>query len=117
MRDLTSINESEAQLTSLGARTLRAAGGALFLVDLYIIGAIKRSLGVSAGFRLLVESENFQCAAALLRLNLDTAMRLYALHLVADVDDHIRALMGGAKLGTLRAKDGRSFAMPIWLRG
>ena len=107
LRDLSNILEGESRLITLGDQTLRAGGGALFLVDLYIIGAIKRSLGVSAGFRLLVDADNFQCAAALLRMNLDTAMRLYALHLVADVDAHIRAVMNGQKLSTLSDVDGK----------
>ena len=38
------------------------------------------------GFRDLIEARNFPCAAAILRLQIDTAMRINALSLVDDPD-------------------------------
>jgi hypothetical protein len=53
-------------------------GGPIYVMDFTLIAAGKRTLSLSAGFRSHMKDRNFTCAAALLRMQLDTALRLFA---------------------------------------
>jgi hypothetical protein len=104
---LEAQEQNDHVLLQLGHDTLTSGGNSLFAVDLLIIGAVKRTVSVSAGFRALVAGSNFLCSAALLRMNLETAARLFALWLVEDTDAHARAILAGTPLGQLKAADGK----------
>lgn len=60
------------------------AGAPIMMVDLTLLAAAKRTLALSSGFRLHMRQHNFTCAAALMRMQLDTALRLYAGSLMAE---------------------------------
>ena len=62
-----------------GMQLIIAAGGKkLFPLDFLVWAAANRSLGLIAAFRHLLESKTYLTAAALVRLELDTALRLMA---------------------------------------
>lgn len=75
--------------------------------DLYLLGVARRTLAQSQAFRNCVEDRNGLVAAALLRLQLDTGLRLYALYWVADPEDFARRVFGGEQVDRLKAADGR----------
>ena len=60
----------------------KADDGAFFPVDMVAMGAVKRSASQSYGLRLFIEGWNLLCARALLRMQIDTALRFSALWLV-----------------------------------
>jgi hypothetical protein len=74
--------------------------------DFFVIGALKRTLAQSQGFRDLIASKNFPCAAAILRMQIDTAMRVNALLLVEDRDASCKAVLDGKKFNTLKDSAG-----------
>jgi hypothetical protein len=78
-----------------------------FLVDLVFIGALQRSTALIDGFSTLVEQRNALAAAPLLRLQLDSAMRLNALWLVENPDAVATALLEDKPLRHIKAADGR----------
>ena len=109
-----SLRESLARLDALeeahlqlGAAMLAAYGGALYGMDLLAVGALNRSKAHIAGFRMLVNSRNLICAGALLRLQLDTAMRFYAAFLVEKPHDFALAVLGGGRVRDVRDRDGQ----------
>jgi hypothetical protein len=53
----------------------------------YLFGIARRALAQSAAFRQMVLSKNSIVASSILRLQLDTVLRLYALFWVADPED------------------------------
>jgi hypothetical protein len=96
------IIRKSAALVKLGASTTSA--------DFFVIGALRRVLAQARGFRDLIAGKNFPCAAAILRMQLDTAMRINALFLVEDVNGCCMAVLDGARFNTLKAADGKKLS-------
>lgn len=75
-------------------------------VEFFILGAVKRTSSLAVGFCAMVETKNTLCAAALLRLQIDTAMRVHGLSLVADASAAGEELMNGQSFDKLVSRDG-----------
>jgi hypothetical protein len=75
--------------------------------DLVIFGALKRTLALSGGFRRHIRDRNFTCAAALLRLQLDTALRLFAGSLFDNPEEYADAVFRGQRVDRLKDKYGK----------
>ena len=73
---------------------VEADDGNVFFADLWINAAIKRSIQLVDGFVVMVRKRNVSCAGALLRLQIDTALRLFACFQVNTNDYVVRALKG-----------------------
>jgi hypothetical protein len=71
-----------------------------------LVGALRRTLALSKGFRDLIAARNFPCAAAILRMQLDTAMRVNALLLVKEPFKLCEALFDGKRFNTFNDKAG-----------
>lgn len=71
--------------------------GAVSLVDFFILGATQRTLSQSRGFRTLIESKNFPSATVLLRTQIDTAMRINGLTMLADPEASMQRLFKGER--------------------
>jgi len=104
---LAHLERHERAFLSLGKETMSAGGGALFTLDLYVMGAVKRSLAVSAGFRALVSHQNLLCAGALLRMQLETALRFFGVGLTTKPQEVALLLLGGAHLRKMKDRDGQ----------
>ncbi len=75
--------------------------------DMFMLGAVRRTLAQSKGFSQLISARNFPCAAAILRMQIDTAMRVFALYGMRERDSCCQALLGGQKFNTLMNADGQ----------
>lgn len=75
--------------------------------DLFMMGALKRTVAQSSGFRDLISTRNFPCAAAIPRLQIDTAMRVNALRLAESRDALCSALLAGQRFNTLKGSAGK----------
>lgn len=102
---LKRLEELEDELIRKGARSV-SSGANLSHADFFIFGALRRTLAQSRGFRDLIVSRNFPCAAAILRLQIDTAMRVNALSLIDDVDQACKAVLDGEQFNRLKDRDG-----------
>jgi hypothetical protein len=100
---LMSLEKSEVEMWQ---RMLRAYGGALYPLDLVALGALNRSAALCSGFRSLVEARNFICAASILRLQLDTALRFYAAFLVTEPHAFASAVLKGTPVRKLKDRTG-----------
>jgi hypothetical protein len=89
------------------ASSLIKSGDAFFVCDMFIFGAIRRTQAQISGFKMMIEAHNFPCAAALVRMQLDTAMRVHALTLVSDPDKFCTAALEGARLSAFKDKNGK----------
>lgn len=76
-------------------------------VDLALLGVLKRVLSVSRGFRVLVGDRNFLCSAALVRMQLDCALRFSGILLTDDPNDAAKRLIGGERIDRMRDRDGK----------
>lgn len=72
----------------------------------YLFGIARRALAQSAAFRQMVLSKNSIVASSILRLQLDTVLRLYALFWVADPEDFASKVFNGTAIDKLKAADG-----------
>lgn len=75
----------------------------IWQTDMFVMGALRRTLAQARGFREMLASKNFPCAAGILRMQLDTAMRVNALRLVDSREQFCSDLLGGKHFN--KAKD------------
>jgi hypothetical protein len=85
---------------------LEADGGAVFGNDLVSAGAIQRSLLLTQGFLAILRTQNYLCAGALLRMQVDTLLRLFAASLFPSGNEPLQAFLEDRPLNKLRAPDG-----------
>lgn len=102
---LARLDAFEAELVRKGAPLLGSVN-ALSHADFFVVGAARRTLAQARGFKQLIEARNFPCAAAILRMQIDTAMRINALFLVEDMSAACRSVLDGARFNTLRDRSG-----------
>lgn len=83
---------------------------AIYGVDLVVIAVVHRSISLIDGFARMVEDRNVLCANALLRLQLDNIIRLYACWLVDDPHSIALRLLEGKPLRKVKSRDGQALS-------
>jgi hypothetical protein len=107
---LRALKDTETRydvIQSLWLEMCQADEGAFFPVDMVAMGAVKRCASQSYGLRLFVEGWNLLCARALLRMQIDTALRFSALWLVNKPHDVAREILRGERLDKMKDRDGK----------
>ncbi|PIK71490.1 hypothetical protein CS379_19020, partial [Methylobacterium frigidaeris] len=74
--------------------------------DFFGIGVARRSMALSAGFRTLVEAKNGIAAVPLVRIHLDTVLRLYAAYFVKDHHQFCYDVFQGMQVDRMKDDDG-----------
>ena len=74
--------------------------------DVIMLSAIRRAIDVSKGFRAMIEAGNLVCAAPLVRLQLDTVLRVSAFELVEDRRGLVVALIAGTPIRRIEDRNG-----------
>lgn len=93
--------EKKIQL-ELCSKMMEADSSKLYPLDLLALGAVNRSLSLIRGFCTLIESRNLQCAAPLLRMQLDNALRFFAAFLVEDPHEFVIQILKGKQVRNLK---------------
>lgn len=75
--------------------------------DIYLWGVGSRALAQARAFRQCVEDRNSLVALSILRLQLDTVLRLYGLYWVADPEEFAHRVFNGQQVNRLKAADGQ----------
>lgn len=101
---LQEIEDLETQL--LTDCQARMVAGDYWKSDWVVLGSIKRSLGLAAGFRKMIEEQNFTVAAPLVRLQLDCGLRLSAMTAVSDPEAYAEAFVNGDKMDKFKSAGG-----------
>lgn len=104
---IAQIRAREAQHMELLYTVLKLDGGSVFPADLIVAGATQRSLMLTKGFVAMVKSRNALCAGALLRLQVDNILRLYASSLYPSSSETLMAFLEDRPLHELKAPDGK----------
>lgn len=105
-RELEDLEAHIQTLLETGRKALAARDGALFLLDLIIIGAVKRSLSLGQGLIAMVKTKNMTCARAILRMQIDTVSRLLAYTYVDDPESIASKIISGVPLSKFKSRDG-----------
>lgn len=74
-------------------------------MDLYATAITHRALCLISGFCLMIENQNFICAAPLVRLQLDNLLRLYAAWLVKNPHEFCQKVLKGEHVRKLKDQD------------
>lgn len=78
----------------------------MYTFDLIFIGALKRAMSLAGGFRDMANVQNMICARALLRMQLDTLVRLFAYTYVDNPNEMAMEVLGGKRLDKFKSKEG-----------
>lgn len=70
------------------------------------MGIGRRALALSSGFRLMVEHRNSLCALPIVRMQLDTSLRLYAGFFVSDHQKFCNEVFHGKQINKMKTHDG-----------
>lgn len=75
--------------------------------DIFLIACLNRSANLLEGFVKMTEMENFLCAAPLIRLNLDTLLRMFASKIYIGTDrELLQELLKGVHFQKLKDHNG-----------
>jgi len=103
---LAELAECRPRLLQTGHEMIKAGNGAVYDVDMFTIGAVKRAVSLAKGFEVLVYAWNLMCARALLRMQIDTAIRFSALRLVDNPNSFAKEVFSGKQINKLKDRDG-----------
>lgn len=86
----------------------------------YLLAAIRRTLSLSKAFWQAVDSQNGQMASTLVRLNLDTLARTYALYWADETEGmsaetFSKAISGGNSIRDMKLRGSKDKATDKWL--
>lgn len=81
---------------------LKVGGGKIFSVDFLAWAAISRSISNIDGFLAMVEQGNYILANSIIRLQLDTILRFFSIHLVESPHDLATEIMKGQSLRDIK---------------
>jgi hypothetical protein len=104
---LKQLSIIQKELPNIGNKILSADQGSLFPFDLVVIGIIKRSLSLTSAFLLLVNEFNMIASRALLRMHIDTVLRLSAFWLVKDPHELAHQVIKGKQINHMKDKKGQ----------
>ncbi|HEY9685407.1 MAG TPA: hypothetical protein V6C52_00380 [Coleofasciculaceae cyanobacterium] len=104
---LQTLDASRQKHLGIAVAIYKANNGTLDSVDLLATAVLNRSMALISGFITLVRNQNFLCAAALLRMQLDNLLRFSAIHHVDNPHDLADEILRGAPLRKIRARDGQ----------
>jgi hypothetical protein len=85
---------------------LKANNSEFYSFDLFAVGALKRAISLSKGFRVLIQDWNLVTARAILRLQLDTLLRFSAGWLVDNPHKFAEDVLSGKRIDKLIDKTG-----------
>ena len=106
--DLADLERSKQEILSVFRKVL--VGRGIGNQDFYLAGIAKRAIAQHDAFLSCVESKNFLVSSALLRLQLDTVLRLYCLYWVDDPEEFSKQVMEGKQINDLLAADGKKMS-------
>ncbi|GAB1057730.1 MAG: hypothetical protein WAqMacA_41010 [Shewanella algae] len=91
----------------LGKELFKVCDGKLFPADALFLSSCNRALQVLDSFILLIKNDYYSCSMALLRLQLDTVLRLHGLTKTKDIHASANKVIQGTKLSNIKDKKGK----------
>lgn len=78
-----------------------------FQYNIFLSCILDRALSVNRGYMALTENNNYFCAVAMLRMQIENCTRLYGMMLVDDASKYILGWMSGDKISKFKDVDTR----------
>lgn len=102
---LSGIEKTAQELSHFPSEHYAPMGASLTDIEWYSLAAVKKTASQSHAFCTLVRAKNTLSATATIRLQIDTAMRIFGLSLIRDVETAGARLMNGESYGKLKSHD------------
>lgn len=106
-QELQKLKQQEARMMRLAGLGMQADRGAMFPFDFWTNAAVNRGIQLSSGFRSSIKKRNAVCSGALLRLQIDTALRYSAGWLVQDPHRFVGRVMSGEQINRMKDRGGQ----------
>jgi hypothetical protein len=104
---LKEFDTIEGALLEAAMNLMRAYGGAVYPLDLLANAAIKRAMALNSAFSMLLRADNFLAAAHIVRLQLDSALRLSAAWIVDDCHKFAGEVLKGISIRDQKDRTGK----------
>lgn len=102
------IDVNNQNMRDLAMELCTTDNGTIFSLDFLVFAAINRSLSLSEAVIQLLNASNYLAAASLVRLQLDSCMRLHAAWLVDDPNDFASCVLRGTHVRKLLSANGEA---------
>jgi hypothetical protein len=99
------LRSFESEHRQLGLEMLQADNHAIYPLDLLAAAVLKRSMCLLDAYCDLIDKRNFVAAAPLLRLQLDSALRLHGAWLVKDPHKFATEMLAGKHVRNMRDRN------------
>lgn len=95
-------------LVQIGKNSIETKPG-FYVFDIYVNGLLNRSVNLLRGFVSLMRDKNFIAAAPIVRLHLDSLLRLFAPQLINfNVDDFAMQVMKGISIRKIKDQENKN---------
>ncbi len=96
------------EILDVGKEMLSAAGGKFYIPDMFFVGVLDRSINLIDAIVVLTSRWNFVAAGPLIRLHLDTLLRLSYLRTTENHDTFILQILEGKQVNRIKDEKGRN---------
>lgn len=104
--DLATLDKKSERAGTLGTLLLSACAGDIFPCDTLACMVLARTMNQIRGFKLLMEAKSFNCAAPLLRLQLDSLLRFNGVITCKDPHGVALQVCQGVSLRSIKHSNG-----------
>ena len=108
--ELQKIESAVAGLAKFPPTYIGAVGSTIPDIDWYVIAAMKKAASLAHAFCTLMRAKNALTSAALIRMQLDTGLRVFGLSRMGDLEAAGLHLMNDGKYTDLRARTGEKLS-------
>lgn len=107
VKSLDNLKSLSDAVLKQGLSVLKAGDNKLYPLDLVVMGIVKRCLSTTSAIENMVVNGNLTCARAILRMHLDTVLRLSAFWLSKDPHEMASKVLSGDSIGKMKDKDNK----------
>ena len=105
-KEIIKIELNCNQLLFIGSKMMNTKCKSVYNMDFIIMGIVKRSISISSAIKILINNFNMTCARALVRMQLDTVLRLSAFWLSKDRNQMAKDVFNGMQINKMKDVDG-----------
>ena len=105
-RELEELEELANPLLEAGRALMDKCQESIFPCDALGLTVLARAVNIYNGFKLLISGKNYECAASLLRLNLDNILRFYGVTTCDDPHQIADEMLSGTPLRKIKHSKG-----------
>lgn len=107
LESIEKLRSLREEIPFLGSAIMQAGNMSMYPMDMVIIGIVKRTLSITSAIEKLVLEWNMTCARAVLRMQIDTVLKLSAFWLSSDLQEMARDVIAGKKIIKMKDSSGK----------